>query len=147
MLECFISVGLWLGFLLFFCFMDPSFHVGKKKKIQEKSQSVRKSLQLYKMSALTVAPFLSCKSVGMTEIDSHGELRPPSALPEHHLQFSFIKTIPQPKLSCTTVNTSHPVGCALGHWCSGSLCLILHWEGHKSRTPSILLWCFLILYS
>lgn len=53
-----------------------------------------KSLQLYKMSALTVAPFLSCESVGMTKIDSHGELRPPSALPGHHLQFSFIRTIP-----------------------------------------------------
>lgn len=30
-LECFIYVGLWLGFLLFFCFMDLSFHLGKKK--------------------------------------------------------------------------------------------------------------------
>lgn len=53
------------------------------------------SLQLYKMSALTVAPFLSCVSVGMTEIDSHGELRPLSALPGHHLQFSFIRTVPR----------------------------------------------------
>lgn len=105
------------------------------------------SLQLYKMSALAVAPFLSCESVGMTEIDSHGELRPPSALPGHHLQFFFIRTVPQPKLSCTAVNTSHPVGCTLGHWCSGSFCLILCWEGHESCTPSVLLCGFLIWYS
>lgn len=34
-LECFIYVGLWLGFLLFFCFMDLSFHLGKKKKCRK----------------------------------------------------------------------------------------------------------------
>lgn len=134
-----------MGFLLFFASCILIFIW--VKKIQEKLHSVLESLQLYKMSALIVAPFLSCESVGMTETGSSGELRPPSALPGHHLQFSFIRTVPQLELFCTTVNTSHPVGRALGHWCSGSLCFILRGEGHESCTPRVLLCSFLILYS
>lgn len=66
MLAFFIYVGSWLKFLTLFCFMDPNFHLGKKKKIQEKLQSIMESLQLCKMSALTIVPFLSCETVGMT---------------------------------------------------------------------------------